>query len=81
MTTNQWIDFFMNVVWPVLVVGMIVGGVALLWHDLREDPCDYEPVYVTKTGKIMTRRDFDKLADEAERGYEVPDRPDWRRRG
>lgn len=30
-----------------------------------------EPSYVTKTGKVLTDEDLEKLADEAERGYDV----------
>jgi len=29
-----------------------------------------EPVYVTKTGKILTDADVEKLSDEAEQGYD-----------
>lgn len=28
--------------------------------------------YVTKTGRVLTDADFERLADEAERGYKVP---------
>ena len=30
-----------------------------------------EPTYKTKTGKVLTDRDIENLADEAERGYDV----------
>lgn len=31
--------------------------------------------FVTKTGKVLTDADIEKLADEAERGYDVVDCP------
>lgn len=32
-----------------------------------------DEIYVTETGKVLTADDIQALADEAERGYDVPD--------
>ena len=52
-----------------------VVEVAVPWSRkatvVRALESDLEPVYVTRTGRVLTNADIDALAQEAERGYDV----------